>query len=242
MPPSLMNYGISNDGGEQPTGASKLGPFQQDTEQYPANLPDPEQAQREAIERQKEEDLLFDTPYPLEETDYQEMEEAQRGPLGGGSQSHSTSTSDRNGEQRMWCLSPGQLTEARTIADGYTRDPNRNARFYNSQLHKVAVDECIRAAIDDGSSTVLMSFGRGLVVTRQLVASVAPLLRTLGSDEPDSEPVRRPASPTRRPDHPGKRLKANAGTSLAGPVRTPEDPAPMVTSATNPSASERRNR
>ncbi|KAL4931347.1 uncharacterized protein BDV17DRAFT_288896 [Aspergillus undulatus] len=87
-----------------------------------------------------------------------------------------------------------------------------------------------------------MSFGRDLVATRQLVASVAPLPGAVGGDQPDSEPDRGSASPARGQDQPGKRVKANAGTALAGPVRTPEDPAPTVTSATTSSASERRNR
>ncbi|KAL2829037.1 hypothetical protein BDW59DRAFT_142760 [Aspergillus cavernicola] len=227
-----------DDGGENPIGTS-----QPDTERYPGDLPDPEQAQREAIERQEEEDLLFDTPHPLEETNYQEMEEAQQGPP--GRRVMVTFHVYKRGEWRttdVVSVSPDHLAEAQTIANRYARDPNRNARFYDGRLRKVAIDECIRAAIDDGSFTVLMSFGRDLVVTRQVVASVAPLLQTVGSAEPDSEPVQGPASPARRQDHPGKQLKANIGTPLAGPVRTPEDPAPTVISATTQSESKRRNR
>lgn len=216
----------SDDGDENLTGAADAGPSPLDTERYPANTPDPEQAHREAIDRQEEEDSLFDTPHPLEEADSQGMAETQRW----------VTITFQVYERSQWSttdvvsVSPDHLAEAQILADGYARDPNRNARFYDGQLRKVAVDECIRAAIDDGSFTVLMSFGRDLVVTRQLVASIAPL-RAVGGDEP-----------ARGQDQPGKRVKTNAGTALADPVRTPEDPAPTATSAPTSSVSERRNR
>lgn len=195
------------------TGAADADASSLDTERYPANTPDPEQAQREAINRQEEEDS-------------QETEETQR----------RVTITFQVYERSQWSttdvvsVSPDHLAEAQILADGYARDPNRDARFYDGQLRKVAVDECIRAAIDDGSFTVRMSFGRDLVVTRQLVASIAPL-RAVGSDEPAGGQ-----------DQPGKRVKANAGTALAGPVQTPEDPAPTATSAPTSSVSERRNR
>jgi hypothetical protein len=228
----------SDDGDKNLASAAVARLSPQDTERYPANIPDPEQAQREAIERQEEEHLLFDSPHALEETDYKEMEESQR----------QVTITFQVYEQSKWrttnvvSVSPDHVADAQILADGYARDPNRNARFYDGQLRRVAVNKCIRAAIDDGSFTVLMSFGRDLVVTRQLVASVAPLLRAVGGDQPDSEPDRGSASPARRQGQPGKRVKANAGTALAGPVRTPEDPGPTVASATFPSASEQRNR
>ncbi|UDD63780.1 hypothetical protein AFCA_011040 [Aspergillus flavus] len=212
----------SDDGDKNLTGAADAGPSPLDTERYPANTPDPEQAQREAIDRQEEEDSLFDTPHSLEEADSQEMEETQR----------RVTITFQVYERSQWSttdmvsVSPDHLAEAQILADGYARDPNRNARFYDGQLRKVAVDECIRAAIDDGSFTIRM---RDLVVTRQLVASIAPL-RAVGSDDP-----------ARGQDQPGKRVKANAGTALADPVRTPEDPAPTATSAPTSSVSERRN-
>ncbi|KAE8391594.1 hypothetical protein BDV23DRAFT_69197 [Aspergillus alliaceus] len=216
----------SDDGDENLAGVADAGPSPLDTERYPANTPNPEQAQREAIDRQEEEDSLFDTPHSLEEADSQEMEEAQR----------RVTITFQVYERSQWSttdvvsVSLDHLTEAQTLADRYARDPNRNARFYDGQLRKVAVHECIRAAIEDGSFTVRMSFGRDLVVTRQLVASIAPL-RAVGGDEP-----------ARGQDQPGKRVKANAGTALTGPVQTPEDPAPTATSAPTSSVSERRNR
>ncbi|KAL4936127.1 hypothetical protein BDV06DRAFT_228182 [Aspergillus oleicola] len=70
--------------------------------------------------------------------------------------------------------------EAQMIADLYARDHDRNARFYDWQLRKVAVGECVRAAIDDGSFTILMSFGRDLVVTRYLLKSVKQLMENVG--------------------------------------------------------------
>ncbi|KAJ8226356.1 hypothetical protein LV156_008966 [Aspergillus fumigatus] len=68
-------------------------------------------------------------------------------------------------------------TEAQIIADCYARDRSKNARFYDDGLRKVAADECVRAAIVDGSFKILMSFGKDLVVTRFLVASVKQLLQ-----------------------------------------------------------------
>ncbi|KAL4982470.1 hypothetical protein BDW68DRAFT_182511 [Aspergillus falconensis] len=65
---------VADLGGETTAGAVELGPSQQDTGPYTADLPDPEQTQREAIERQKEKNLLFDT-HKLEEIEDQEMGE-----------------------------------------------------------------------------------------------------------------------------------------------------------------------
>lgn len=50
---------------------------QQDTERYPADLPDPEQAQRITIGRQEAGEVLVDTPYMLEDTKDQEVGEVQ---------------------------------------------------------------------------------------------------------------------------------------------------------------------
>ncbi|KAL4954728.1 hypothetical protein BDW69DRAFT_183210 [Aspergillus filifer] len=219
---------------ETTAGAVELGPSQQDTGRYTADLSDPEQAQREAIERQKEENLLFDT-HKLEETADQEMGEVpgrptarvavaphssnpvstdrdhERGGLyheveGPASLAPGTIqeglSSDAPPERRvtetfhvyeqgewrkmdMVFVSPHHLAEAQIIADRCARDPNQNARFYDGRLRKVAVDECVRAAIDDGTFAVLMGFGRDLVVTRHLVASVAQLFGTVGSDGED---------------------------------------------------------
>jgi hypothetical protein len=55
---------------------------QQDTERYPADLPDPEQAQRVTIGRPEAEELLVDTPYILEDTEDQEVGEVQEKPTG----------------------------------------------------------------------------------------------------------------------------------------------------------------
>ncbi|KAF4221633.1 hypothetical protein CNMCM6457_001784 [Aspergillus fumigatiaffinis] len=64
----------------------------------------------------------------------------------------------------------------------HAQDQSNNARFYDSALRKVAVDKCVRAAITDGSFTILMCFGRDLMVTRHLDASVARLLENIGND------------------------------------------------------------
>ncbi|KAE8130756.1 hypothetical protein BDV38DRAFT_276525 [Aspergillus pseudotamarii] len=139
----------SDDGDENLAGVADAGPSPLDTERYPANTPKPEQAQREAIDRQEEEDSLFDTPHSLEEADSQEMEEAQR----------RVTITFQVYERSQWSttdvvsVSLDHLAEAQTLADGYARDPNRNARFYDGQLRKVAVDECIRAAIEDAGES-----------------------------------------------------------------------------------------
>lgn len=71
--------------------------------------------------------------------------------------------------------------EAQATAEHYARDPEQEAHFYDCSLRKVAVDQCVRAAIDDGSFTVLMGLGRGLAVTRNLVASVTQVLENVGT-------------------------------------------------------------
>lgn len=74
--------------------------------------------------------------------------------------------------------------EAQAIAERYARDPEQEVHFYDRSLRKVAMDQCVRAAIDDGSFTVLMGLGRGLAVTRNLVASVTQLLENVGTAGP----------------------------------------------------------
>ncbi|ODM24145.1 hypothetical protein SI65_01735 [Aspergillus cristatus] len=71
--------------------------------------------------------------------------------------------------------------EARKLADNYARAENQNARFYDRNLKKVSVNQCVRAAIDDNTFTILMSLGRELVVTRQLVASVTRLFKDMAN-------------------------------------------------------------
>jgi hypothetical protein len=95
-------------------------------DQHRADLPNPEQAQRQAIERQEGEDLLFDVPMLEEPTDQAVEEDPGRPtpevpalPLeacmrvfpvicnqSGGSQSqlHFMSTSDRHGDRWIWLL------------------------------------------------------------------------------------------------------------------------------------------
>lgn len=74
--------------------------------------------------------------------------------------------------------------EAQAIAERYARDPEQEAHFYDRSLRKVAVDQCVRTAIDDGSFTVPMGLGRGLAVTRKLVASATQLLESVETAGP----------------------------------------------------------
>jgi uncharacterized protein YaiL (DUF2058 family) len=105
----------------------------------------------------------------------------------------------------MVTVNPTQLAEAQIIANQYAQDPSQYARFYDGQLRKVMVDECVRAAIDDGSFTILISFGKDLIVTRHLVTSVAQIFKSAGSE-------------WHEPYHPEKRLRVNTRAASAGPV------------------------
>ncbi|KAL4756748.1 uncharacterized protein BDW70DRAFT_144438 [Aspergillus foveolatus] len=110
----------------------------------------------------------------------------------------------------MVFVSPTQLAEAQIIATDMHEIPANMHRFYDGRLRKVAVDECVRAAIDDGSFTVLTSPGKDLIVTRHLVAPVAEIFKSSGNEWHD-------------PYHPDKRLKSNAGAPSAGSVQTRKD-------------------
>ncbi|KAH1519476.1 hypothetical protein CDV57_01297 [Aspergillus fumigatus] len=181
----------SDEDGGTTTVAVELGPSPQDTERYPAVLPGPEQAHRVAIERQQAEDLLFDTP--LEDTEDQGIGEVQEIPTSEGFGNDlppgrrvtiTFYAYDRGSWRRTDTVSVSSDNphEAQNIADHYAQDQSNSARFYDSALRKVAVDECVRAAITDGSFTILMCFGRDLMVTRHLDASVARLLENIGND------------------------------------------------------------
>ncbi|KAJ6102590.1 hypothetical protein N7486_005017 [Penicillium sp. IBT 16267x] len=72
------------------------------------------------------------------------------------------------------------LSQAERIAMKYARQDNKHARFYrfqNNKLSLVSVAECVRAAISDGSNTVLMNLHRDLEITQETVAEVAKMLK-----------------------------------------------------------------
>lgn len=79
-------------------------------------------------------------------------------------------------------VNSGNLIQVENIANRYARIQGQNARFYDCALRKVSINQCVRAAIEDGTFTILMSFGRDLRVTRQQTALVAQLLENVGSD------------------------------------------------------------
>ena len=68
-------------------------------------------------------------------------------------------------------------SEAHRIAHKYARKDNKHARFCNKNLRLVSAAQCVRAAMDDGSNTVLMSLLQGLVVTWAKVAAVAEMVK-----------------------------------------------------------------
>ena len=75
-------------------------------------------------------------------------------------------------------VNPNDPSEAHRIAHKYARKDNKHARFYNKNLRLVSAAQCVRAAMDDGSNTVLMSLQQDLVVTRAKVAAVAEMMKT----------------------------------------------------------------
>ncbi|KAL4862074.1 hypothetical protein BDV12DRAFT_203383 [Aspergillus spectabilis] len=68
---TLQSHGRVGSNSGNIAGAGNIKPSQEDTKQYTADLLDPDQAQREAVQRQEAEDSLF------EETEPEEMEEDQ---------------------------------------------------------------------------------------------------------------------------------------------------------------------
>ncbi|KAF4765573.1 hypothetical protein HAV15_003280 [Penicillium sp. str.  len=75
-------------------------------------------------------------------------------------------------------VNPNDPSEADRIAHKYARKDNKDARFYNKNLRLVSAAQCVRAAMDDGSNTVLMSLQQDLVVTRAKVTAVAEMMKT----------------------------------------------------------------
>ncbi|KAJ9481390.1 hypothetical protein VN97_g12090 [Penicillium thymicola] len=75
-------------------------------------------------------------------------------------------------------VNPNDPSEADRIAHKYARKDNKDARFYNKNLRLVSAAQCVRAAMDDGSNTVLMSLKQDLVVTQAKVAAVAEMMKT----------------------------------------------------------------
>lgn len=74
-------------------------------------------------------------------------------------------------------VNPNNPSEALRIAHKYARKDNKHARFYNKNLRLVSAAQSVRAAMDDGSNTVLMSLRQDLVVTRAKVAAVAEMAK-----------------------------------------------------------------
>lgn len=68
-------------------------------------------------------------------------------------------------------------SEAQRIAYKYARKDNQHARFYDKKLRLVSAAQCVRAAMHDGSNTVLMSLWQDLKVTPANVAEVAKMLK-----------------------------------------------------------------
>ena len=68
-------------------------------------------------------------------------------------------------------------SEAQRIAYKYARKDNKHARFYDKKLRLVSAAQCVRAAMHDGSNTVLMSLWQDLKVTPANVAEVTKMLK-----------------------------------------------------------------
>ncbi|KAJ5640362.1 uncharacterized protein N7484_008224 [Penicillium longicatenatum] len=70
-------------------------------------------------------------------------------------------------------------SEAERVAMKYARMNNKHARFYrfhNNKLSLISVAECVRAAMSDGSNTVLMSL-HNLEIEPEIVTEVAKMLK-----------------------------------------------------------------
>ena len=74
-------------------------------------------------------------------------------------------------------VDPADLSEAERVAHKYAREENKDARFYNQALRKVSVMQCVRAALNGGTNTVLITLGIDLAVTRNKVAKVTRMLK-----------------------------------------------------------------
>ncbi|KAJ5117538.1 hypothetical protein N7448_011170 [Penicillium atrosanguineum] len=72
-------------------------------------------------------------------------------------------------------VDPTDPSEAQRIAYKYTRKDGQHTQFYNKKLRLVSAAQCVRAAMDDGSNTILMSLRQELKVTQDKVAEVAEM-------------------------------------------------------------------
>ncbi|RAL09441.1 uncharacterized protein BO97DRAFT_445522 [Aspergillus homomorphus CBS 101889] len=227
----------SDEGGDEARGitAETTVVSPQDAERCPAVLPDPEQAQREAIARQEGEGLLFNTPHMMQEAADTEMEDLEdRTPAAATRRTRKVTKPPRIAKPKQ--AQPGGSskvsragTGVRDVAHHEANDPaplaeggiNRGPAGSSSPEGRVTITvrayqrgewivtdavsmdslnpvkaqaiaergrgPVFRAAIDDGSFTVLMSLGRGLAVTRGLVASVTQLRENVGMAGPATE-------------------------------------------------------
>ena len=74
-------------------------------------------------------------------------------------------------------VDPADPSEAERVAHKYAREENKDARFYNQALRKVSVMQCVRAALNGGTNTVLITLGMDLAVTQNKVAEVTRMLK-----------------------------------------------------------------
>ena len=74
-------------------------------------------------------------------------------------------------------VDPADPSEAQRIAYKYTRKDGQHTQFYNKKLRLVSAAQCVRAAMDDGSNTVLMSLRKELEVTQAEVNEVAKMFK-----------------------------------------------------------------
>lgn len=74
-------------------------------------------------------------------------------------------------------VNPADPSEAEQVAHKYAREENKDARFYNQALRKVSVMQCVQAALNGGTNTILMTLGMDLAVTWNKVAEVTQMLK-----------------------------------------------------------------
>jgi hypothetical protein len=86
-------------------------------------------------------------------------------------------------------VDPADPSEAQRIAYKYAREANQHAKFYNKKLRLISAAQCVRAAMDDGSNTILMSLRNELKVTKAELDEVARLFKLSNDDQPeDAQP------------------------------------------------------
>jgi hypothetical protein len=72
-------------------------------------------------------------------------------------------------EMERLAVDPSDPFHTEQVAIRYVRD--HGISFYDKKLGNIALRQCFRAAIEDGTNTVFIALGRELAITRAMVVS-----------------------------------------------------------------------